>query len=226
MIHRTKIHLAVAIVTLLLVGPSSVFAFRNGPPPERNGSTDSDGFSCQVCHGTTTGPGSVQIIGAPTTYQLGEFYNLTVRVQDDTKLGAGFQISAEDAGGAHAGFLIVADLTNTKLNFEYVDHTAAGVGNAVSNWASLGNAAEFDVLWEAPATDMGPITFWAAGNAINNNFSNSGDIVYLTSTTATLAAEVPTVSQWGMLAMLILIMTAATLVINRNQSAVVLPAKK
>lgn len=222
-----KIQSFVAITTLAmtLAVPSSVFAFRNGPPAGANGSTASGGVSCKACHGADVGAGSVQILGAPSVYRPGTIYPLTVRVEDASQVGAGFQISVENAAGIHTGFLVVSDFTNTQFNQSWINHNGTGVTNSVTDWASLGNAAEYNVQWEAPPTDEGPITFWAVGNAINNNSIQTGDIIYLTNTTAVFGPPVPTVSQWGMMVMLLLIMTAATLVIGRNQSAVASPIK-
>ncbi len=177
---------AAVIISCLFLGSISgtTFAFRNGPPAGFNGSTASAGSSCQACHGITVGGGSVQIIGAPTTYTPNTVYNISVRVADATKLGAGFQISVEDAAGAHRGTLIISDAVNTQKNLgnmNWVNHTGTGVNNAVAGWAGMGNAATYNLQWQAPATDQGALTFWAAGNAINNDFFSTGDIIYLTS---------------------------------------------
>jgi len=117
-------------------------------------------------------------------------YDLVVRVQDDTKLGGGFQISVEDPAGNHAGLLILTDPVNTQENAEWVNHTGDGVANSVVNWAALGNAAEYNVRWQAPEC-IGPVTFWAAGNAINNNSSSTGDTIYLTHVDSVPAALCP-----------------------------------
>jgi hypothetical protein len=96
-------------------------------------------------------------------------------------------LSVEDALGNHVGTLILTDAVNTQLNASdphYIHHTGAGVDNAVTNWGASGNSAVYNFDWMAPAGDVGPITFWAAGNAINNNFSSSGDHVYTTGVTA------------------------------------------
>jgi len=175
---------------VMLISTEQVCAFRSGPPPARNGSTASGGATCRQCHGNTIGTGSVQILGAPTQYQANVVYDLTVRVADATKLGAGFQISVENSAGQHRGTLIITDAVNTRLNASnpsWVNHTSSGVDNSVLNWAALGNAAEFDLQWRAPLVDSGALTFWAAGNAINNNFSSTGDIIYLVNATASFA---------------------------------------
>ena len=41
--------------------------------------------------------------------------------------------------------------------------------------------------WTAPTNDVGPITFYAAGNAANGDFSTSGDYIY----TQKATSEVP-----------------------------------
>jgi hypothetical protein len=150
------------------------FAFRSGPPAGRNGSIASGGLTCQQCHGTAVGNGQVQIIGAPTEYEASALYALTIRVSDPVQAGAGFQLSVETGTGMTAGTLTVSDAAHTQLNTNasgvWINHTSAGVDHAVANWVGMGNAAEYQVQWEAPASDIGPVTFWAAGNAINDDF--------------------------------------------------------
>jgi hypothetical protein len=159
----------------------------------------------------------VQILGAPAYYQLNAVYDLTVRIADPTLVGAGFQLSAETSAGVHAGTLIAIDAVNTRINTNdsgFIEHKSTGVDNSVANWASVGNAAEYAVRWQAPATSVGPVTFWASGNAINNNFSPSGDHVYVTSETAGI--PIPAVSEWGLLVLGLLLATAATLLAARR----------
>lgn len=165
------------------------FAFRSGPPAGHNGSPQSGGASCRLCHGNAVGGGSVQILGAPASYVPNRVYNLTVRVADPAKLGGGFQLSVENGAG-HVGTLLLSDLVNTRFAATkddqnvWAEHTLTGVANAVANWAAMGSSAQYHVQWRAPAADVGTVTFYAAGNAINNNMANSGDTIYLTSVTA------------------------------------------
>jgi len=188
----TRKHLCCAAAVALLVCAPAALARRANPPAGRTGSPASGGSSCMQCHGSATGAGAVEILGLPGSYQAGAVYDLTIRVSDPDQVGAGFQISIENAMGTHVGILSLIDPTTTQLNGSdpnFVNHTSAGVVDSVAGWAGLGDAAEYPVRWQAPATDAGPITFWAAGNAINNNFSSSGDIIYLTD--QTIAAAQP-----------------------------------
>lgn len=182
----------VSFCAALLAGTKDAFAFRGGPPAAFDGSPGALFNSCRACHGNTAGPGSVQVLNFPATYQANATYSLIVRIADSTRSGAGFQASVQSASGAPVGLIQRTDFANTQLNsrvsptvWRGVEHTGGGVSTAVSNWISLGNAAEYSFAWQAPATDVGPVTIWAAGNAINNNFSSSGDVIYLADQTAT-----------------------------------------
>ncbi|MGD2109238.1 MAG: hypothetical protein PVI86_07585 [Phycisphaerae bacterium] len=206
----------VAVLTL----PVSTLARRGGPPQGVNGSIASGGDSCLMCHISLLGSGSLDIIGAPTAYAINETYDLTVRITDPVQAGAGFQISVEDSVGQHVGTLLLTDPVNTQFNTgdaNWVNHTETGVDNAVADWAAMGDAAEYHLQWQAPAYNAGALTFWAAGNAINNDFSSSGDRIYLTSETAAFdVTSVPTVSQWGLTALTIAVLCAGTVVVRRR----------
>ena len=206
------------VAVSLLVCPTMAWARRANPPPGKNGSVASGGATCMQCHGSASGSGSVQILGAPTNYESDAIYDLTVRVADPAQVGAGFQISVEDATGTHVGTLIVSDATNTQPNGGWVNHTSTGVNNSVTNWASLGNAAEYSLQWQAPSSDVGAVTFYAAGNAINDNGGSSGDLIYLTTETADAADPVPAVSEWGMVTLALLVLTAGTVLLYRRSA--------
>lgn len=209
--------LMTAIMMLGVIADAS-WAFRGGPPAGMTASPASSGASCTLCHGSAAGPGSVQILGFPANYAPSTNYDLTVKIADATKLGAGFQISVEKAGGVHAGVLTLLDATNTQFNTGnvWVNHTSTGVNNSVAAWGANGNMASYPVRWTSPAVDEGPITAYAAGNAINSNFSSSGDTIYLANTTATFAPDVPTVSQWGITTIALLLLTGGTVILGRR----------
>ncbi len=205
----------VLALTCTMVLPGGAFAFRSGPPPGRNGSTASLGASCIGCHSAGVG-GSVEILGVPTNYEASTTYHLTVHIADAAQAGAGFQLSVEDNAGTHVGTLVITDATNTQPNGGWVNHTFTGVDNSVTNWSGLGNAAEYNVDWVSPASDVGTVTFWAAGNAINNDSSLNGDQVYLTNVSAAFSLPVPAASTWGLVTLtLLMIVTASVLLVRR-----------
>jgi len=224
MFRRTTALWATAFLSIAVTAEKS-FAFRSGPPAAHNGSTASGGATCRVCHGSASGGGMVQILGAPAEYEADALYNLTVRVTDAAKAGAGFQLSVETAAGAQAGTILVSDADNTQLNpnagVVWINHTLAGVDDAVANWVAMGNSAEYHLEWLAPAGDVGPVTFWAAGNAINDDDFNTGDVIYLHNQSATFTEDVPVpaVSTWSLIAMGLILITAGTVVIGRGAVA-------
>lgn len=228
MLAAQKLSILVSYMAISILGSSSVLAtaFTGGPPSGVNGSTGSGGSDCSVCHSNSAGgAGSVQIIGAPSSYLSGVLYNLTVRVEDPVKIGAGYQFSVEDAAGIAIGTLSPVD-ANSQLNGGFINHTSAGVNTSLANWASLGNAAEFQFTWQAPAGDAGPLTFWAAGNAINHAGGDNGDLIYLTNQSAAFAGDVPTVSEWGLVILLISLMTAGTIVMVRQRPGAALAVNR
>lgn len=170
-----------ALGAVALGGAPLAQANRSGALPGLTGGPASGGATCQACHGVAVGGGSVEIVGLPIAYEPDAVYDLVVRISDPAQAGAGFELSVEDPNGVHAGELIRSDTAHTRFaggNTNYLTHNAAGVADAVANWAALGGAAEYQIQWRAPATDVGPVTFWAAGNAINNDFTPIGDVIY------------------------------------------------
>lgn len=206
---------------ILAVFPVGALANRSGPIPGLTGSIASNGLNCTGCHSNATGgSGSVQILGVPPTYQFNQIYNLTVRISDPVQSGAGFQMSVEDAVGMHVGTLILADATNTQLNIHdsrYVNHTETGVDNSVANW---NGSADYVVDWQAPSSDIGPITFWASGNAINNNFLHFGDHVYKANVVSNPPPPIPAVSPVGVFVLVFgCVLSGAALLRRRERSA-------
>lgn len=88
-----------------------------------------------------------------------------------TPLGYGFQmIDLRDAGNvAINGFSDPLGLGNNyKLK-------SLSNGRTYAEHQTMSETNTFDVLWKAPAAGSGSVSFYAAGNAVNNNFGNSGD---------------------------------------------------
>lgn len=169
---------------LLPLCAAGLFAHSFGAP---SGVTGAPGEgNCTGCHvGTAnTGGGSVKInLIDATTYTPGQMIHLTVTDSDATAKRWGFELTARlgSDGTKPAGTLslaqgeTLAQLDGAPGSVQYVTHTTAGTraGTAVG--------ATWDVFWTPPATAVGPVTFYAAGNAANNNGAPSGDHIYTTS---------------------------------------------
>jgi uncharacterized protein (TIGR03437 family) len=121
----------------------------------------------------------VTISGLPANYAPNQEITLTVTVSQQGRTRFGFQLTAIDATGKRAGDLTPNDArTQTQTNIingnqrQYINHTDTG-----SNPSATGQGS-WTFKWKAPAQGVGPVTFYFAGNAANNNGSSTGDTIY------------------------------------------------
>ena len=174
----------IAIVTILLTRSPDARAFSSGPDPGRTGAPGELTCATGECHGTAQnmGPGQFSVV-APFRYEPGQTYQIVVRhlTNDQTRQRWGFQITALTSSNARAGVwqslndqtrIIEDNLPGFRR--QYAEHSDAGTFRGQTGGAS------WTVNWTAPATDVGPITFYAAGNQADNNGNNSGDQIYTT----------------------------------------------
>lgn len=166
------------------------YGYASGPPAGRTGAPGEQ--TCIVCHTGTlnSGPGSVTIEGVPEQYEPGQEYTLTVKVSHPNRRRWGFQITALDGSNEPAGELTPANRALTKVatgtgslqGRRYVEHTTAGTFQGQSQ------GAQWEVRWTAPPTDVGRVTFYAAGNAANGNNNSNGDNIYTTAVSSGTAS--------------------------------------
>lgn len=95
---------------------------------------------------------------------------VTISAGSGTPAGYGFQmIALRDNGNvALNGFSDPLGLANN-----YKLKTLSGRTYAEQQTMSTTNT--FDVVWKAPVAGSGNVTFYSAGNAVNNNMGSSGD---------------------------------------------------
>jgi hypothetical protein len=98
---------------------------------------------------------------------------MQVSVTDPGKMRFGFELVALRSGNQQAGAITLVSSTNTALQ------TQAGKSYLSHRNASSTNTWTF--TWQAPATNVGPVTFYMAGNAANGNNNTSGDYIYTSS---------------------------------------------
>ncbi len=130
----------------------------------------------------------------PPTYVPGQTYDITVRHTntDQTRVRWGFQLTALDASDEKAGHLAPLDELTQVLdnqgpfpNRQYIEHTSQGT------FFGQQNGAAWTFRWTAPATDVGPVTFYAAGNQANGDGNTSGDNIYFTFAASTFTPPAP-----------------------------------
>lgn len=173
----------------------TVHAFSAGPPAGYTGAPQEEPEACAECHvPPDAGTGKISIT-APQTYLPGQTYPITVTHTnpDQTRLRWGFELTVLDtASDEKAGELQPIDGLTQVLNNagpgsarQYIEHTAAGT------FIGQHNGASWTFNWTAPAIDVGPVVFYAAGNHANNDGNTSGDYIYRTFVVSAPASTTP-----------------------------------
>ncbi|MFN2493909.1 MAG: PQQ-dependent sugar dehydrogenase [Pyrinomonadaceae bacterium] len=169
-----------------------VQAFSSGPPAGFTGAPGE--FTCAECHvPPDAGTGRIAVV-VPQTYVPGQTYPITVQSTntDLTRRRWGFELTVLDSADEKAGNLQSANSFTQVLNDQgpgglrqYIEHTAAGT------YAGQQNGASWTFNWTAPAVDVGPVSFYVAGNHANNDGNSSGDNIYFTFVTLAPASSSP-----------------------------------
>jgi uncharacterized protein (TIGR03437 family) len=160
-----------------------------------------------VCHGGTAlngGGGNAALSGA-SSYTPGQKVILTLTVTDSAARVYGFEASARPDSNASAGQAgswiagtqqrVICENDSERPDggcpatgpVEFLEHTKPFTTNTIT------------LEWTAPATDVGPVTIYAAANAANGNGNFTGDHIYTTSLklSPAAAAQKPTISSGG-----------------------------
>jgi uncharacterized repeat protein (TIGR01451 family) len=174
-----------------------VHAFSSGPPAGYTGAPGEEPEACAECHvPTATGTGQLTIF-APATYIPGQTYQIRVNqtTSDPTRVRWGFQLTALDTSDEKAGTLIVVDSTTQVIDNagpnnsrQYIEHTPFGT------FTGQQNTVNWVFNWTAPPTDVGFISFYAAGNQANNDGNSSGDFIYKTFVATAPASSTPDIA--------------------------------
>jgi uncharacterized repeat protein (TIGR01451 family) len=167
-------------------------AYSTGPPA---GFTHAPGeLDCSDCHTAPAQSTGTLSLGVPQKYTPGQTYDVTVThaTSDPTRVRWGFELTALDAADERAGSFAPADDLTRVINGEgpfpareYVEHTSKGTFPGQQNGASWG------FRWTAPAEDVGPVTFYLAGNQANGDGNSSGDNIYFTFASADFQPPAP-----------------------------------
>ena len=166
------------LVLLFAVGTGNAFANSFGPLDGFTGAP-AEG-NCTQCHtgNELNASGGSLMVTIPETYVPNEEYTIVINLSREGQSRWGFEMTALDADGARAGTFAADDAANTLVseekNKQYIKQTAAGTARGTND------AHSWEFQWIAPDADIGPITFYAAGNAANGDFQAfvPGDYIY------------------------------------------------
>ena len=169
--------LKVSIILFFLFAVPVVLAYSAGPPAGHTGAPGEN--TCRECHTSFSlnlSPGTFSIEGVPDVYEIGREYTITVRINHPSRNRWGFQIGAFTDAMDNGGTLSVTESTYTRKTTSngrsYIAHVNAGT------FINQTGGATWTMKWTAPSSDVGVVSFYAAGNAANNSGTSLGDNIY------------------------------------------------
>ncbi len=174
--------LSCIVVALTAFAPEGLEGLCDSPVV--GGHTGAPGeVSCTGCHAGTANTGNAQIefnIGDAGTYVPGTQYTATVKIKRLGREKFGFVcLALEDAGNVNLGGFGLLETVRTRTYTDgprnYVSHTPCG--------ADAQDSTEWSYTWQAPSTNVGPVTIHMANLVANHSHSTSGDETYTQSIT-------------------------------------------
>jgi uncharacterized protein (TIGR03437 family) len=204
-----------ALLPLLAVPPGILSAYSSGPDYGYAGAPGEP--TCSSCHGDSSGSGNVTVTFPDAlTYTPGAAQHLLVTISDAAQKRWGFELTARPADSATMSggvFTPGSDgftqLVCTSSSYQFGQFGSACSGSSrypqqyieqTSSGSRPGQAgsAQFAFDWTPPANATGNMVIYVAANAANNNGSDTGDHIYMSTYTLTPAAtNLPIVSANG-----------------------------
>ncbi len=179
---------ATFVAAILTLQPAFIYTNITTPPAGHTGAPGEQTCAVSGCHTgssenldpTKLSLASVATPSIASGYTPGSIYNMTVNMGTVQQPVKGFQVTALDQNNNGAGTFTLTNPNSTSLssigNRQYVGHNNA---NTTAAWT---------FRWQAPATNIGPVTFYLVGNGANGNASVAGDIIYRARYSATTSS--------------------------------------
>jgi hypothetical protein len=153
-------------------------ATSGGPPAGFSGAPSEN--DCAACHVDLPDTGQFSIT-APPKYIPGQTYQITVQHASTnmTRRRWGFQMTALTGNSGAGTFSNPNNLTQTLSDSgrSYIEHTSIGT------FAGQTGGSTWTFNWTAPTTNVGTISFYAAGNQADNDTTSDGDSIILANRT-------------------------------------------
>jgi hypothetical protein len=191
-IRKNIIFIFTALVIFVLMS-NTYKIFSTGAPIASTGAPQEATCGKIGCHADNiinTGNGiiHIQFSNNQFIYEPGKTYTITVSLSQENIERFGFEcISLFDSDSSNAGDFILTEANRTQIleganqfaTRKYITYKSAGTSpfsNGLGQWT---------FNWKAPSTSKGPITFYVASIAANNDGTDNGDLVYTKSLTIT-----------------------------------------
>lgn len=130
------------------------------------------------------GINSLNFSSIDSSYIPGQTYTLTLNVQKPATTKFGFELVAlKDADSTNIGQFVLTDPVRTQvINSIAANGLRASMTHKTAGTPGLSaNTTQWSFKWTAPAIGAGPVTFYYATNCTDDDGTNSGDAIYLSS---------------------------------------------
>jgi hypothetical protein len=183
---QKKTHL-IATIGILFVGTGWIIDTKSNGAPVA--STNAPGeLTCNrsPCHTGSplnSGPGNLSLViaGAEEGYLPGETYDVTVTMAQAGIERFGFQtLALHDQDTTNAGTWTITDELRTRISsgiLQYEGRKYLTYRYAGTTPVAPGHG-QWSFQWTAPESNTGPITFYSAAVAANNDGTDQGDLAY------------------------------------------------
>lgn len=153
-------------VTTTQASSGGVSSARTGAPGES---------TCTGCHSQNSGAGQTVIV-APANYTPGQTYQVQVQLSstDASRQAWGYMLTALTSSNSAAGTFATIN-TNSRLRTITVSGSSRNYVEQANPLAGQLNGATYSFNWTAPATNVGNVTFYAAGLLADNSTDEAGD---------------------------------------------------
>ncbi|MDE0708252.1 MAG: hypothetical protein OSB33_04815 [Candidatus Poseidoniales archaeon] len=168
--HRVR-HILVGLLVVLLIAGSTQARPTGITGDEAEGGTDVAKTGCTCHSGNVISPDdsvTVMIADVPYHFSADQLYTLKIEIIGGPEIGgtasAGFSLRVSDGMlSAGAGY---EDMVQNGDDSTTLTHTEAGSNPTDRSWT---------IVWTAPTTAGGDVTFWLAGNSVNGDGAPTGD---------------------------------------------------
>ncbi len=171
---------ATAVMSFSIMDSSGKKGKTNAP-----GETTCNDGGCHSGNALNSAGGSITITAPTLTnweYTPGQVYVINVIVAKTGVSKFGFDFEALTSAGANGGTITVTNSTQTQTqNITISGNSRTNIIHKTNGGTGTAGTHTFTFNWTAPSTNIGNVTFYAAGNATNSNGSTSGDFIYTTS---------------------------------------------
>ena len=164
-------HILIGLLVVLLIAGSSQARPSGITGGEAEGGTDVAKTGCTCHSGNAIAPDdsvTVMVVDVPYQYAADQIYALKIEIIGGPEIGGtasgGFSLLVSDGAlSAGAGY---EDMVQNGDDATSLTHTQAGSNPTDRAWM---------IVWTAPATGSGDVTFWLAGNSVDGDGAPIGD---------------------------------------------------